>query len=473
MADVLAAQVDFITLNLKRLKRYWLLVGVLLVILIAYLAINDRYLVLGMLFLSPVVLAVVTIPRLALYQYVFVLFLYYAVEYTVPIMMIDISAGLVVIAGLVNFLCSDRLPRQIPPLVLNFAALLTAIFVTGLFGYDAMTSVHPLIRVTFLVLTFLSIFRLARSVPVDHLIHLFFWLCAVHSMVVLVPFILSGGEERSFGLAPKIFDELAMLAFPTGIALYLWAGRRLTFLYLIASLVVLLALVATQSRAPIALSVVAAVVVVVISYRRSGSIRDASNANSGSAVRHRISVMGLIGVGLAALLIGAKPELLGMVWSRFDELMTFDPSGAVLVRITLWQSAIMAFLDNPILGIGPGNFRHLREIYPHMNLDPVYYYGRGLSAHNLMLHYLAEAGLVGATAVAALFINQFRLGLKCCRQAKNVGDIGWRLALMVITLLFLVTTFVEAGWLWAGYGYVFVFFAALTARVSAPNDSYA
>lgn len=415
---------------------------------------------------TPVVLLLVTQPRLALYQYIAVLFMLVAVEYTIPILLVDMSAALLILAAVVDLLTDDSLPRRFPPLTTNFTLLLLAVFVCGLFAYEPDYSIRTFARILVLTVSFLAAYRLTRRVELVGLIKFFFWVCVFHALVALVPFVATGGTVRSFGIASKILDELAMVAFPMGLALYLWHSQRRGLIYLIGALVVFGGLVATQSRAPIVLSMTAALVTSILSYRQA--IRKLSTVAAIRQVAYRVKqrtvLLIIIGLAVAAAAVLLMTDALAMVLSRFDELLSARPTGTFLVRLSLWKAAVTAFWDHPILGLGPGNFRFVTSVYPELNLDPVYFYGRGLSAHNLFLHYLAETGVIGASMLAALFINQFRLGLSAWRRGLMSPDSGCRLVLLVVGILFLITTFVEAGWMWGQFGYVFVFFAALMAR---------
>jgi O-antigen ligase len=74
-----------------------------------------------------------------------------------------------------------------------------------------------------------------------------------------------------------------------------------------------------------------------------------------------------------------------------DKLAVGDES-----RIELWQMAIRAFKENPVLGVGPGQFVD----YTHetgMNNSK-------LGAHNTYLQILAEGGILGSIPILALLI---------------------------------------------------------------------
>ena len=161
-----------------------------------------------------------------------------------------------------------------------------------------------------------------------------------------------------------------------------------------------------------------------------------------------------------------------MVTERFEQVVALDTGGTVGLRFELWRVALLAFTSHPLLGIGPGKFRTAIEIFSTLHLSHSYYWIRGLSAHNLFLHYLAETGLIGTTALVALFVNQFRIGRKQLLVETDAIRLPVAQALFVISLAFLITMFFEAGWMWKHLSNTFVLFLALiVSRVRTLSQS--
>ena len=440
--------------------------------LAAYLVLTEQYPIILALLAVPAVVLIITQPRWALYQYILCLFVMVVVDREIPILLTDISALIVIAAAALDLLTGDRLPQRFPRLFFNFVFLLTAVSIAAVFGYDPVASLNPIARITFLTVTFLSLYRLVAKASVERLVGLFFWVCVLHSVIVVVPFVISGGGMRSFGLSGTAYDDLAMLTLPVGLALFIWSKAERATRYLLGSMLVFSSLVATQSRASLAFAVFASAAVLILSLGRARRIaaiqRPVEETSTGSkmprAVKKRIAMLCLSTILLVAAAISLMPEVSSAILSRFESALTFTPSGTVRTRLELWRSALMAFSHHPILGVGPGSFKMFHHIFPTLHMQPLHYYVRGLSAHNLFLHYLAEAGLLGAAALVALFINQFRISRSTWRRQQPIDQTGCSLALYVAGLMFLVTTLFEAGWIWGQFGFPFVFFAALIVR---------
>ena len=416
----------------------------------------------------PLGVIIIAIPRVVVYQYIFFLFIHVTLVRSVPLNVIDISAVAVILAAIADVLVRNRLPRRLPNLTMNFAVLLAALTVSAACGYNPIESLRPIARILFLLLTLLAIYRLSGHLEVKRLLALYFWLTVAHSVVVLTPFIMSGGSLRSFGFAWAVFDELSMLAVPIGLVYYLWSAGRNSWIYLAGTGLVFLALLATQSRAPIIFAV-ASIVLVLWETRRYATRRgraDASGAisiQSPPAARRVKSIVWMI-VCLGFLVVVVSPGVLTALGERFERLFTLSPGGTFAIRLVLWKWALIAFSDHPIFGIGPGVFRSLETIYPGLHMTPLHYYVRFLSAHNLTLHYLAETGLVGALALLSLFINQFRIARLCWKRTRDIAEAPVGLAIYATGFLFLITTLIEAGWMWGQTGFIMTFFLAIIAR---------
>lgn len=420
---------------------------------------------------------IVSHPKLAVYQYVFALFIQWELVGSIPLYLTDVAAALVILAAILDMLADKRLPARLPRLTWNFAALIAAVFVAGLLGSDPMISLRPLARLTFLMLTFLSIYRLMSGLRVDTLVRYFFWICVLHALVVLTGFVASGGSVRSWGFSPNTFNALSMLTLPVGTSLYLWHSKRGAGWYLLGTAIVLGGLISTQSRFSIIFALLLSSLVLILSWwhhrrhttrKRQGRL---APEYPNVSLRCRWLVIGAGGLTLAA--VGLNPDLLLGVVDRFATVIESPTGSTVFLRLTLWSFAVKAFLSDPLTGIGPGCFRTVHHILPTLSLSEVGPWVRGLSAHNLFLHYLAEAGLIGGISLAALMINQFRLSRRVWTSPLKHQNRACALALYATGTLFVITTFLETGWLWGQGGFAFAFFLALIAREHSRHMSTA
>lgn len=433
----------------------------------AHALVNDKYWIVAILAAIIIVPLAISHPTVAVFQFVFVIFIQYRITEAVPLYLTDISAAVLILAAIFDILSEDKLPRRFPTMTLNYLLLLIALFVCALASYNPIEAVHPLSRISLYLFTFLALIRLLGKVDGWLVVRMYLWLCVAHSVVVLAPFIASGGSARAFGFSRNVFGSLAMVALPVGLCSYLWSRPGKSAKYLFGTILILGAMVATQSRFILIFGLFISMVAVFISLRRVRNSfpadKSATEVDSEAKQQFKKRLIFLGGTVLSSALMAMiiNPEVLGPVIGRFEQIFSATGGGTMNLRLSLWMAAITVFLENPLTGIGPGNFRNLFEINSSYHLNPVFYYIKGLSAHNLFLHYLAETGLVGASAMIAFFVRPLLLSRKIWHSGLSALPVAFRLSLYSVSILIVLSTFLEAGWLWGQVGFAAVLFIAL------------
>ncbi|UCC45202.1 MAG: O-antigen ligase family protein, partial [Candidatus Zixiibacteriota bacterium] len=399
-----------------------------------------------------------------LLQYVLSIHVQWLILPAVPLYNVDISAMLVITAAVLDLFLDPDAPVIAPKLTVNYLYFLGALAVCGVLGYWPGLAWRQLLSVSILVATFFALFRLSAKLPISQLINWFVILAILHSAYVLVPYIASGGVMRSFGLARSIFGHQAMAALPVALALYFGAPQRKAGRYLLGTVIILGGLIATQSRAPIAFGLVSCAFVFLVVRNRTKDT--GNNGEFARLARGRVKFVIWATVGAVAATLLLSSGVFADVIDRFAELLSLDPKGTFRFRLILWEKSVMAFLDHPIFGVGPGGYKYLNDIYPHLHLDPTYAYLRQMTAHNLLLHYLAETGLLGGLALIALMVNKLRLTRSGWRQSALPAS-GVALALYAWAFLFALSSCIDAAWMYGQLSFLAIFFAALVARQAA------
>lgn len=109
---------------------------------------------------------------------------------------------------------------------------------------------------------------------------------------------------------------------------------------------------------------------------------------------------------------------------RFDHT-TDIREGSNRGRLAMWEVAIDAFEEKPLLGFGLGQFP--------LKVDPRTYYRSPINAHNTYFEILAEQGMLGLIAwLGAGLFAMFCLFRHIIRQANNKGEKEIFLALGVL-----------------------------------------
>ncbi len=135
--------------------------------------------------------------------------------------------------------------------------------------------------------------------------------------------------------------------------------------------------------------------------------------------RRPLALVGILGVGVGALLTTLGSTLSGAVATRLASIP--DASGNPYDQRTLiWAEALRQLQDRPLTGQGPGSFSVAAQFAAG---------GAGLEtehAHHLFLTVAAEYGLLGLTALLALIAGLVALATGSRRSGTAPGQRGGR-----------------------------------------------
>lgn len=195
-----------------------------------------------------------------------------------------------------------------------------------------------------------------------------------------------------------------------------------------------------------------------------------SRAVSISGSKRFLSLLALAGVAILAILAILYG---GHAWSQFsgkDLQFPEDPkahftqlSGAG--RYQFNEVALSAFEDNPLLGIGAGNYRFEWAMNRPIGLV-------AQDAHSLYLESFAELGVLGGMLILAFFASIIFLAKASWKRA-GTSD-RRRLPLVVATLIALLVGF-GIDWFWelaASAALLMVLAGWLAASLDSARDSY-
>lgn len=130
---------------------------------------------------------------------------------------------------------------------------------------------------------------------------------------------------------------------------------------------------------------------------------------------------GWLPAGLAARLSGVS-DYLAMPDPARTEIT--DENFAVLERMAHWQAGWRMFEDHPWLGVGIGNYAVAYPAYA-----PPHWYEPLGHAHNIFINFLAETGILGATAFLMLWLG---IGWVAWGRARRARDYSQAIGLGVL-----------------------------------------
>ncbi len=173
-----------------------------------------------------------------------------------------------------------------------------------------------------------------------------------------------------------------------------------------------------------------AMAAIIASFSRSALLAVAA-ATIVTLAAHGGRALWLLGLGgsLATLLamLGTLDLLPTFITNRlgivFDYLTIFDARQVILTsdnfaivqRMAIWQSAWEMFLNNPVLGVGTGNFNAAYPSYALLGWPQLPGH-----AHNYYLNLLAETGALGLSAYMLLLTALAITAIVCLRSVRPV-----------------------------------------------------
>lgn len=379
----------------------------------------------------------------------------------------DVALALLVFGILIDFLLHQRTEVHKTPFDLPFFFLIGATWISALFAFDHAKAVIPSLRILAIYMAFRAVFTMARRIGVRQVVLVYLWQVCGLSVINLVLFVLAGGRERVFGPAWLAFENLAMTATPMALAFFIWArSTRDRLLYAVMTIVIVLAVAASGSRG--AMLAIALSIPLLVWVARAKA-RQEHDDDARRAAGRIIAIAALS--GLLVLVLGTA--LFGNFLERVAELgaSVSRPQGTVALRFVLWKAALKGFLTSPIVGIGIGNYTAIDQIVPSIKAEPVWYYIRGMSAHNVVLHYLAETGLIGAAALLTLAGTGFVQARRQFRIPRTRQETQVSSALYIMMLVFCLSIFFMRAWTWSQEGYLLaVIFGLCAAWLRQPDD---
>jgi len=422
---------------------------------------NGRAMVAMVLAAGTLLALLVLVPRVSYYLFLASLSFWVPQRLTATFAVhpFDIMLAIVVAGVTLEFLLKSHGEIRPAHFDLLFLLLIAASLISATFAYRPTYSIVPLMRVAVIYLAFRVSYRFAQEIGVRRILLFYLVIVTLLSVYNFGTFLMHGGRIRIFGPAMLGYEPMSMTALPIALAFMFWSRRsvdRIT--YGIVCAAIALGIVATEARGPL-LSVLISVPALIWFARRKAR-REKDYRTTG--------LVSLTGAGLIAVILAAaiaNTELLAGAYGRYQEFVASlrDPQGTVALRLILWKTALRTFLDHPIAGIGVGNFRIVHDIYPEQRLIPQYILVRGMSAHNVVLHYLAETGLIGTVPLLMLAISGLRTAYRTFKLKLSSGETQVSAALFIGLFVFVCSLFYMRAWTWGQGSYVMALLFGLVA----------
>ncbi|OHB44487.1 MAG: hypothetical protein A2178_02015 [Planctomycetes bacterium GWC2_49_10] len=145
----------------------------------------------------------------------------------------------------------------------------------------------------------------------------------------------------------------------------------------------------------------------------------------------------LLGGGLSMLNPTIRNKITSIYQGANSAINTSEqaPDRSIGIRLILWKIGLEMIKDRPVFGAGPANVKTLFPLYCEKPYPDDTVWG---SLHNLYIHQAAERGLIGLTALLALFTAMLTTAFRGFKTAPS-GLTIWALAIMAPWFLMNIT----------------------------------
>lgn len=250
----------------------------------------------------------------------------------------------------------------------------------------------------------------------------------------------------TLGNPPFLASYLLLVLFCSLILLTLTQNIFIRTCYLGTVLINLIAIYLTASRGAILALMIGMVLLGL--YYMSGKPYKQMNKSMTRVVSE--SVFLLISVAIVVIfLVGREFISHDFVFWRFASILSSD---SVETRLDTWQIALQGIKARPVLGWGQENFPSL------YNVIPIPFSGNQVwvdRAHNILLHWAVNAGLLGLISYLAIFILSFYVLVGLTKRGtihKSQAAIG---------IIFLIAYFIQNLFTFDTINTYLIFFALL------------
>jgi O-antigen ligase len=164
-------------------------------------------------------------------------------------------------------------------------------------------------------------------------------------------------------------------------------------------------------------------------------------------------------VAAVAGVVAVSASVQTSIFLRFATALQTGGSG----RTSIWAVALEAAKHRLLQGYGIGNFIETFDMF-YLRVHQPYPYGWDSPAHNLVLHYLVELGVIGLALIAGFFWTQFR-SLRDIRRGSEFYDyrIVMEAALIAMTTVSMTIDLFTYKYAWLVFAMV-----ALLRNAGAP-----
>jgi len=408
----------------------------------------------------PLVFFLLATPRISFYLFLLSISVYFPYHLTgFAIHPFDLAFGVLLFSIIIDFAVNARTEIRKTGLDAAFIFLIVATFISAAFAYNFKHSIVPSIRIIVIYLAFRAVFKMSLELTVRKVILFYIYNVFILSLINCAIFIMIGGQARVFGPSWLAFEIYSITGLPMALCFFIWArdnAERLKFG--VISLTIIAALLALQSRGSLVAVAVTVPILLVLAFYKTKKERTFKSSRN-------LKRIFLIAVAVGLVVIVFNETLLVGFFDRVNEMLDSlaSPKGTIALRLVLWEAAIKGFFTSPLVGIGIGNYVYIDQLVPEIKTAPVWYYIRGMSAHNVVLQYLCETGIIGTLALLSVTWLNLMYAYRNFKLKMTAENTQVSAALFIVIIVFCHSILYMRAWTWGQEGYLMTVIFGLNA----------
>lgn len=279
----------------------------------------------------------------------------------------------------------------------------------------------------------------------------FFVMTLLNGVSVVVLGVLT--KERAVGFTGIVFVDYVCMAILLCIVFAIYNRNWKSALSVALSLFLFVALIFTQTRNTIISLLLSVGFLIVYLFRNNAAF----SVNRRKLVLQSISIL-VLGAVVLAILSVTVPEVMGRLHEFVSSKKAVRSSDAPLVtnsmisRFLIWYTALTAFMQHPIVGIGAYSF-YLDSQY-YRTIPTVLYkaWVKGLSPHIAYLAVLTETGIVGMVGFLVFLVSCLRMAFRSVKFSVQAEQRYYSLGILIFQVFICISMGMTDAYLWGQCG---------------------
>ncbi len=330
------------------------------------------------------------------------------------------------------------------PLIIYFCAIIPSlinsinIFLSIYFMYNI---------VGFALLFYIIKEHINNYKEIKNALKIFLSLSLINGIIVIITSFLL--HNRVFGFTGIVYVDYVCIAILISLFFAIYNKNTLRIIYFLLSIILLVSLIVTQTRNTLISLSATFIFLFFFIYKNSTALE---------IKKKYFLISTLISILTFAIIVYLTFTIFPLASARFDQLLggehlqigSINDFGAssLVTRLLIWHTAVNAFLQHPIIGIGVFSFPYSSFLY--FKIPPILFksFVSGLSPHITFLASLTETGLIGFLGLVVFIISNLKLGFKAFHIANDKEARIISLILLSIQIYIVFSMFLTDAWLW-------------------------